>query len=260
MKLRNLITGIAASAVAVTSLAASASAYDAYIMYADADWYPQSFEATAYPEGHADITTDGTYTVKAGGFTVTDDATGEDVPAPAEGAVVFTVEIEGLATALGCNSASGADVYDSMQAAKDAGLNITDVKVTTTSKDGTTQSFDVDQDKLIFADVESNGRIRIELYNEYGKTKDNPSFDAQAIAFDDEIAVTFTVTGLGGGAAADTASTTETTDTTTAAAGDVAAATDSSKGSPDTGIADVAAVAGLAVVAAGALVVAKKRG
>ena len=43
------------------------------------------------------------------------------------------------------------------------------------------------------------------------------------------------------------------------AAGNVDAATDSSKGSPDTGIADVAAVAGLAVLAAGALVVAKKR-
>ena len=43
------------------------------------------------------------------------------------------------------------------------------------------------------------------------------------------------------------------------ATGDVAAATDSSKGSPDTGVADVAAVAGLAIVAAGAFIVAKKR-
>ena len=43
------------------------------------------------------------------------------------------------------------------------------------------------------------------------------------------------------------------------AAGDVAAATNSSKGSPDTGIADVAAVAGLAIVAGGAVLVAKKR-
>jgi|GEM_PF-2713908 len=40
--------------------------------------------------------------------------------------------------------------------------------------------------------------------------------------------------------------------------GDVAAATDS-KGNPDTGIADVAAVAGLAVVAGGAIVISKKR-
>lgn len=43
------------------------------------------------------------------------------------------------------------------------------------------------------------------------------------------------------------------------AAGDVDASTDSSKGSPDTGVADVAAVAGIAVVAAGAFIVAKKR-
>ncbi len=44
-----------------------------------------------------------------------------------------------------------------------------------------------------------------------------------------------------------------------ATAGDTTAAVTSSKGSPDTGIADVAAVAGLAVAAAGALVIAKKR-
>ena len=43
------------------------------------------------------------------------------------------------------------------------------------------------------------------------------------------------------------------------AAGNVDAATDSSKGSPDTGIADVAAVAGIAVLAGGAFIVAKKR-
>lgn len=48
-------------------------------------------------------------------------------------------------------------------------------------------------------------------------------------------------------------------DVTAPAAGDVDAATDSSKGSPDTGIADVAAVAGLAIVAGGAVVLSKKR-
>ena len=42
-------------------------------------------------------------------------------------------------------------------------------------------------------------------------------------------------------------------------AGDVDAATDSSKGSPDTGVADVAAVAGIGVLAAGAAIIAKKR-
>ena len=43
------------------------------------------------------------------------------------------------------------------------------------------------------------------------------------------------------------------------ATGDVSAETDSTKGSPDTGVADVAAVAGLALVAGGAFIVAKKR-
>ena len=43
------------------------------------------------------------------------------------------------------------------------------------------------------------------------------------------------------------------------ATGDVDAATDSSKGSPDTGVADVAAVAGIGVLAAGAVIIAKKR-
>ncbi len=50
-------------------------------------------------------------------------------------------------------------------------------------------------------------------------------------------------------------------DTTAAATADAEApaATDSSKGSPDTGVAGVAAVAGVAVVAAGAVVLSKKR-
>ena len=43
------------------------------------------------------------------------------------------------------------------------------------------------------------------------------------------------------------------------ATGDVDGATDSTKGSPDTGIADVAAAAGLALVAGGAILVARKR-
>ena len=47
--------------------------------------------------------------------------------------------------------------------------------------------------------------------------------------------------------------------TTAASAGNVDAATDSTKGSPDTGVADVAVVAGLALVAGGAFIVAKKR-
>ena len=60
-------------------------------------------------------------------------------------------------------------------------------------------------------------------------------------------------------ASAAATTTTTSSDTQAATAGDTTAATDSSKGSPDTGIEDVAVVAGLALVAGGAIAVAKKR-
>ncbi len=67
--------------------------------------------------------------------------------------------------------------------------------------------------------------------------------------------VEFTITGLG--AAAEEAAPAE--DTSAPAAGDVDAATDSSKGSPDTGIEDVAVVGGLAIVAGAAIALTRKR-
>ncbi|MBQ8841232.1 MAG: LPXTG cell wall anchor domain-containing protein [Ruminiclostridium sp.] len=63
---------------------------------------------------------------------------------------------------------------------------------------------------------------------------------------------------VGGGAAAP-APEASAPEASAPAAGDVDASTDSSKGSPDTGVEDVAVVAGLAIVAAGAVLVSKKR-
>lgn len=60
------------------------------------------------------------------------------------------------------------------------------------------------------------------------------------------------VATVGGGASAAVAA-------AAPAAGDVAAATSSSKGSPDTGVEDVAVIAGLAIAAVGAVLVSKKR-
>ena len=71
------------------------------------------------------------------------------------------------------------------------------------------------------------------------------------LEFDGKGVCTYTAGGAASAAPADTAA--------APAAGNVDAATDSSKGSPDTGIADVAAVAGIAVLAGGAFIVAKKR-
>ena len=107
---------------------------------------------------------------------------------------------------------------------------------------------------------------RVNLFNEWvsvlpddARTVDGLAADATPTAMDKAcgawttMTVNFTVTGAGAGAAED--ATTE----EAPAAGDVAGETDSSKGSPDTGVEDVAVVAGLAIVAAGAVLVSKKR-
>jgi hypothetical protein len=173
------------------------------------------------------------------------------------------VDITDLAKDLGFTSAGNkeADTPEKKMAlAVEKGIKISDVTVTTKSADGTTQSFDVDESKLIYGDIEANGKLRIEIYNEYGNTKNDPPFDHDAIAFDDTISVTFTITGIPAAADAQPVESKDSAPTTTApATGDTAAAVDSSKGSPDTGIADVAAIAGIAVVAAGAFIVSKKR-
>ena len=120
--------------------------------------------------------------------------------------------------------------------------------------------------------------VTVEIDGNVAKTLDTVTYDetAQYVQFDianiwnpdvggwgldfptESVAITFTVAGVAGdAAAAEEAAPAE--ETAAPATGDVAAATDSSKGSPNTGVEDVAAVAGLAVVAAGALVIAKKR-
>lgn len=60
-----------------------------------------------------------------------------------------------------------------------------------------------DSEKLVFGDIESNGRLRIELYNEYGASKPNPSVDPTSIKFNKNMAVTFTLKGITGNLKAD---------------------------------------------------------
>ena len=114
---------------------------------------------------------------------------------------------------------------------------------------------------------------RVNLYNEWvstlpddARTVDGLAADATPTAMSKTVGewtkmeVTFTVSGTAGAAApAEEAAPVEETAAPAPATGDVAAVTDSAKGSPDTGIEDVAVVAGIALVAAGAVVVAKKR-
>ncbi len=262
MKLRKLIAAASAAVIGASVLAATASAYEAFLMYTDNSWLWGCWNASEFPAGTVDVTTDGTYTVYVDSSIPTalveDEDTAEMVPVAAAGAQVFCVDIDGLANAMnaGKDAAGYEDCVtgaDKMAFAEAAGLSISDVVVTTTSADGTVTDVPVNQDNIIFGDIEGNGKLRIEIYNAYGSgTQDAPAVDTSAIAFDEKIAVTFTVSGIGGGdvAADEPADTVVDTQAPT---------TDNKGGSPDTGVEGVAAVAGVAVLAAGAALISKKR-
>lgn len=260
MKITKILAAASAAVVSTAVLAATASAHDTFLMYASGDWSCSNMEAGAATGHDTDVTTDGTYTVSVSGFEFEDEDTAEMVPATATGATVFCVDIDGLANELGCGKdAEGYEALETgaekMAFAQAAGLTISDVVITATNTDGTSTDIAVDESKLIYGDIEGNGKIRLEIYNAYGDTsKDAPI--STDWSFDDSLSVTFTISGIGGGdAAADTTADATTADATTPA--DTTAGAD--KGSPDTGVEGIAAVAGVAVLAAGAVLVSKKR-
>lgn len=250
MKLRNLMAAATAAVVGGAAMTAVASANDAFLMYASSDWSVQCMAADSENATTADVTGDGTYTVSISGFEWEDEDTGEMVPATGTGVTVFCVDIADLATDLGCGKdAEGYEdlttAAEKMAFAQATGLTISDVVVTATNSDGSTTDIPVDNSKLFYGDIEGNGKIRLEIYNAYGDTsKDAPI--STDWSFDDSLSVTFTISGIGGGDAADDAATDN-----SAATGD--------KQSPDTGVEGIAVVAGVAALAAGALVVSKKR-
>ena len=280
MKVRNILSGARALAVSASAMAVCASAEKMedgvlFIGIADNDWKISFWGADNDPEGLTSalqqtvkLDGNGTYTVSmdlSAGFTV-DGWVDED-----------TGDLLELTTGNGI-AACGIHVNGDYPATM--GANILSVKV-----DGT----EIPVSGASFADTESNGR-RMHVYNEWAHfdaasddhaTSDPDAATGTVIDKGDvgewtTLEITFEVYGLDDAAPAEAApaeteaapaeteaapAETEAApaETQAPAAGDVAAATDSSKGSPETGIADVAVIAGLAIVAGGAVLVAKKR-
>ncbi len=269
MKFRKLIAAASAAVMSVVALSATAGAYEAFLMFADGSWTYQSMDNTTCPNGNVEVTGDGTYTVyvdsTAKGAQMEDEDTGEMVPVTANGATVFCVDIANVGAEHGFgkgneaydNLPSDATGADKMQVAKDAGISISDVKIQLTNQDGSTTDVPVDISKIIFGDIEGNGKLRIEIYNAYGAGTQNDSpIDTSLITFDEKMAVTFTISGLDAAApAADDGAAAPVSDNTAV----TAPAAGSDKGSPNTGVEGVAAIAGIAVLAAGAVFVARKK-
>lgn len=278
MKLRKIMAGIIATSVAGTMAVAASAQYDAFLMYADADWYPSIMDATGHTEGTdgtvtewtagtAEVTKDGTYTVSIADIkaSAVDEETGEETmgAVQGEGAVVFNVDIADLGTALGIGK--DCEGYDDlktgaekMEFAKSKGINVTDVKLTQV-KDGETTEVAVDSSKILFGDIEGNGKFRIELYNEYGDTKADAPLKVSDIFFNEKLEVTFTISGIDAILGGNTTPDETDAPATDAPATDAPTTGDSSKPNSNTGVEGVAAVAGVAIVAAGAVIVAKKR-
>lgn len=278
MKLRKIMAGIIATSVAGTMAVAASAQYDAFLMYADADWYPSIMDATGHTEGTdgtvtewtagtAEVTKDGTYTVSIADIkaSTVDEDTGEETmgAVQGEGAVVFNVDIADLGTALGIGK--DCEGYDDlktgaekMEFAKSKGINVTDVKLTQV-KDGETTEVAVDSSKILFGDIEGNGKLRIELYNEYGDTKADAPLKVSDIFFNESLNVTFTISGIDAILGGNTTPDETDAPATDAPATDAPTTGDSSKPNSNTGVEGVAAVAGVAIVAAGAVIVAKKR-
>ena len=272
MKLRKIMAGIVATSVAGTMAVAASAQYDAFVMYASGNWYPaliadasghfedpNSGAVTEWTSGTAEVTKDGTYTVSLSNIK----GTGVDeetlLPAACEGAAVFNVDIPDLATTLGIGGNSeGFDANmtpaEKMAFAKSKGVNVTDVKISVVT-DGETTEVAVDSSKILFGDIENNGKLRIELYNQFGDTSKDAPLNTSDIFFNDSLNVTFTITGIDAitGGNIKPATTPAPADTTAPTTGD------STKPNTNTGVEGVAAVAGVALLAAGAVVVAKKR-
>ena len=279
MKLRKIMAGIIATSVAGTMAVAASAQYDAFVMYASGNWYPSIMDASGHTEdpssgtvtewtpGTQEITKDGTYTVSISDIKCSgiDEETGDEtmLKVDASGAVVFNVDIADLGTALGIGK--DCEGYDDLKTgaektafAKSKGINVTDVKISQV-KDGETTEVAVDSSKILFGDIEGNGKLRIELYNQFGDTKDAAPLNVSDIFFNEKLDVTFTISGIDAILGGNTTPDETDAPATDAPATDAPTTGDSSKPNSNTGVEGVAAVAGVAIVAAGAVIVAKKR-
>jgi LPXTG-motif cell wall-anchored protein len=255
---------------------ASAADYSAFMMYADSNWANGVWTADDTDNVKANnsvtISDDGTYTVGAEFITDAerDNQFGYD---GAQGAVVWCVDIEGLASAIADRDADYAAGYDALtkdataadkQALVEAaGVTVSNVNIIV---DGEVYAENVD---VYYGDIEANGTLRIEIRNDYGTITSG----YEDLVATNSLEVQFTIAGVNGPVeAADTDSTDASDDTDASADTDAAADTNASTDSDSSSAAattdssattgdatNVLALAGLAVVALGGVVIASKK-
>lgn len=198
--------------------------HNTFLMLADGSWTYSNMNDDAndrpLPTGGltAAVTEDGTYTVDinledtvAWMNSAPNVTTPMEVGDPAYGITVLNIDIADLATKMGVSTAdneawdkycedkgikaSKATAADKTDFAKTSGLSITDL---TLSADGK-EIYKYADDEITFADIEANGKIRIEIYNAYGDTKDTAPQAIKDFASEGEyetLSATFTISGI----------------------------------------------------------------
>ncbi|WP_124098317.1 FIVAR domain-containing protein [Ruminococcus sp. Marseille-P6503] len=106
-----------------------------------------------------------------------------------EGNGTFTVKIDTSSQATTEAFVFNVDLLDAAANYPDIQAVLDSIKV-----DGTEVAFDAS--KIQYGDIENNGNYRIEIYNDYGSTKNDPPMDPKAMASKQSIEITFTVSGV----------------------------------------------------------------
>lgn len=216
MKIRKILAAAAAAAVALSAMAMNVFADDSYNA-------KLGFADTAWAvqdwESSVTVTGDGQYTLES------------TAVAGAADFGVFVIDIEGM-----------------FAGAPEATAVLDKVEI-----DGSELSFDAA--KIKYGDIEEKGNYRIEIYNQYGDTK-NDSPVNQATAVGSSLKLTFTVSGLGGEAAPSEEAPAE---TEAPAAAETAPAADSNTQSATTGNASAAVMISVMAVAGIAAAASRKR-
>ncbi|UOB18739.1 hypothetical protein [Abyssalbus ytuae] len=65
------------------------------------------------------------------------------------------------------------------------------------SEEETGIEISVNNSLIAYGDIESNGNLRLEIFNEYGTTLADPPINTADMVFDDRVEVTFTISGTG---------------------------------------------------------------
>lgn len=150
----------------ILGMPAGKAPFDATIAFADASWDPSDWATSVKVNGN------GTYTIPV------------TVSQTAQGLMVFVIDLKGQKGLFADGSVK-------------AFINSIVVDDDNYQKYGTTLYGEkIDQDKVAQGDIENNGKYRIELYNAYSTTKDNPPFSVSNLSFSNLVAVTFRITGI----------------------------------------------------------------